>query len=216
MAIESDGYVLGFTLKNKKTLTDTRVDLPEQTKEEMEIMPDSGVEAEETAAEGEVSEEAKTSLIDEDAAEQTDTENNGNVIITSFASGIVDEVNAVSAEVVQVNDASGQSVVSENIQNEEAVPEESMSTLPEHLDSAATYTSIFSNVDLRYDLAPDSLKESIVLNQLPAGQEMYTFQLRAEGMVLENTIDGIYAYSSLDEGGKPPADILYAGTFHGR
>lgn len=171
MAIESDGYVLGFTLKNKKTLTDTRVNLPEQTIEEMEIMPDPGLVAEETSAEEYVLEDSESSLIDADDAEQIVAENTGEVIVTSFVAGIVDEVNAVSAEVVQVNDASGQSVVSENIQNEEAVPEETMSTLPEHLDSAATYTSIFSNVDLRYDLAPDSLEESIVLNQLPAGQE---------------------------------------------
>ena len=74
----------------------------------MEIMPDPGLVAEETSAEEYVLEDSESSLID--------AENAGEVIVTSFAAGIVDEVNAVSAEVVQVNDASGQSVVSENIQ----------------------------------------------------------------------------------------------------
>lgn len=100
MAIESDGYVLGFTLKNKKTLTDTRVDLPEQTTEGMEIMPDPGLVAEETSAEEYVLEDSESSLIDADDAEQIVAENAGEVIVTSFAAGIVDEVNAVSAEVV--------------------------------------------------------------------------------------------------------------------
>ena len=100
----------------------------------MEIKPDPGLVAEETSAEEYVLEDSESSLIDADDAEQIVAENAGEVIVTSFAAGIVDEVNAVSAEVLQVNDASGQSVVSENIPNEEAVPEESMSTLPEHLE----------------------------------------------------------------------------------
>ena len=64
------------------------------------------------------------------------------------------------------------------------------------LGSAITYSDIFTDVDLRYDLISNYLKESIIVNTEPANEETYSYLLSAENMELVLQEDrSIYAYA---------------------
>ena len=209
ISIENEGFTLGFTLKGKKTMSADKVIAPvipsviesEPADLVIEDVP-SVIEAPSSEEESNVfySSEEHTEdmeVLDSSLEESIqDTESNepqDQTALTQFDTFSLEEVTSVTAEVLNVvgstaysaatDDTAAIQTVSEN--TEETAPD----TLPSNLDSAVLYSSVYQNVDVRYDVAPESLKESIVLSQLPAGPELYTFQLRAEGMDLVNTED---------------------------
>lgn len=68
---------------------------------------------------------------------------------------------------------------------------------PDKLGSAITYNTIFTGVDLRYDLISNTLKESIIVNNEPSGEETYSYLLTADNMTMDLQDDNsIYVYSS--------------------
>jgi YD repeat-containing protein len=81
---------------------------------------------------------------------------------------------------------------------------------PENLDSALIYKDVFSSTDVRYDIAPDSLKESIIVKELPLEPQAYRFKITAPGMSLAQTNDGIYVYAEADEEQTNPIYFLPA------
>ena len=63
-------------------------------------------------------------------------------------------------------------------------------TLPQTTESAIEYSSVYSGVDLRYDLLSNVLKESLVIGKAPSGNETYIYNITAEGLTLSVLDDG--------------------------
>ena len=64
------------------------------------------------------------------------------------------------------------------------------------LGSAITYGNIYDGVDIRYDLISDYLKESIIVNNEPSGEETYGYLISAVNMEMFLQDDNsIYVYA---------------------
>ena len=79
--------------------------------------------------------------------------------------------------------------------------------VPENLYSAITYSNVYANTDLRYNLASDELKESLVINARPASQLGYQYFLKTDSLELTLQEDkSILAYAGNGTNDKP---LLY-------
>ena len=73
------------------------------------------------------------------------------------------------------------------------------------LYSAVSYSDIYANTDLRYDLQSNQLKESVIIKQAKDTLAGYKYTLSAPGMVLELQEDNtIFAYAADAEEGDEP------------
>jgi len=76
------------------------------------------------------------------------------------------------------------------------------------LGSAVTYNTIFNDVDLRYDLISNTLKESIIVNVEPSGEETYSYLLTADNMTMElQDNNSIFVYA--EDAGEDESPIFY-------
>ena len=55
-------------------------------------------------------------------------------------------------------------------------------TIPIKLDSTVTYSSVLPNIDIKYDVEPEQLKESVIVNSLPATPLTYTYNVMAKNL----------------------------------
>ena len=79
------------------------------------------------------------------------------------------------------------------------------------LSSAITYSGVYSNTDIRYDLTSNKLKESVIINQSSTTLTGYEYVLTAPNMVLELQEDNsIHAYAADAEEGDEPIFYLPA------
>ena len=73
------------------------------------------------------------------------------------------------------------------------------------LYSAVSYSNIYANTDLRYDLQSNQLKESVIIKQAKDTLAGYKYTLSAPGMVLELQEDNsVYAYAADAKDGDEP------------
>lgn len=65
------------------------------------------------------------------------------------------------------------------------------------LDATAIYSNVANNIDIRYDLASERLKESVIIKSAPNTPQTYSFALITQNLTLVKQSDNsIYAYSS--------------------
>ena len=155
----------------------------------------SAAEEQETVAPSEEGSETPSEEPTDTNAEST-AQTSGSIAADLTAAAVTTQVNAASAAVLALSTS------------EAELPQQ------EYMDklySAVSYSDIYANTDLRYDLQSNQLKESVIIKQAKDTLAGYKYTLSAPGMVLDLQEDGsIYAYAADAEDGDDPVFYMPA------
>lgn len=82
-------------------------------------------------------------------------------------------------------------------------------------NSALEYNEVFDNTNIRYDINPTSVKESVIINKAPNKKVSYSYNIKADGLVAELNDDGSIAFYEKTDTKKQtaifvmPAPLMY-------
>lgn len=82
-------------------------------------------------------------------------------------------------------------------------------------NSALEYNEVYDNTNIRYDINPTSVKESVIINKAPNKKVSYSYNIKANGLMAELNDDGSIAFYEKTDAKKQtavfvmPAPLMY-------
>ena len=204
--VQHDGYSLKFRFAGKL------LSRPGEEIMSSEETAEAEIASEEAVMQQEINAEAAASAI-EDTAETSSEEMviqqeiNAETAASAIEDATVTEENlvrvngtvyesaAVSASVGVVQEQVSAFAEGNNIQRETAMAK---------ANAAIEYSSVYQNVDLRYDLNSNKLKESVIINNMESNLRGYRYILETDLILEKQEDNSIYAYQvGATEGADP-------------